>query len=292
MSDVQAETVDSLASIWWLLVAVAICLPVCVWAFWRIGQWWVTDRPLPLPLDRAYPAVPFSAWAGVALFVGLQILSVLLAMVASALGDLGLFGLGGPPDAPATPALLVGGIGTLVAGLLALKAFGPKAQRTVGVRAGNVTQGVRLGVIAFAAILPVCVAALVVSISALRLVQAPVQTHPVLETVQRTRDPSVVALLCVQAVIVAPVVEEFLFRGLLMWALARATGMIAALVVSSVLFAVIHVTAEPQAVAPLFFLGMALGYVAYRTRSLVAPIIAHGLFNALMISGTLLTSGS
>jgi len=71
----------------------------------------------------------------------------------------------------------------------------------------------------------------------------------------------------------------------------RGAGAIAALVVSSAVFAVVHLTAEPQAVAPLFFLGMALGYVAYLTRSLVAPVIAHALFNALMISGTLLEAG-
>jgi hypothetical protein len=83
------------------------------------------------------------------------------------------------------------------------------------------------------------------------------------------------------------VVEEFLYRGVLLSALLRGTGAIAALVVSSALFALVHAPAEPQAVVPLFFLGMALAYAAYRTRSLVAPVLAHALFNGLMISGTL-----
>jgi len=290
MGDALAETFGSLRSIWWLLVAVGLCLPVCLWAFRRIGRWWLTDRPLPLPLDRAYPALPFSVVAGVGLFLGLQVLSVVLATAASALGDRGLFGLDGLPDSDVTPALLVAEVGVLAVGLLVLKAFGRGAAGMVGIRVGDAAAGLRLGVVGFATILPVCVAALVVSISALTLFHAPIQTHPVLESVQQTRDPGVIALLCVQAVVVAPVVEEFMYRGVLMWSVARRTGMLVALVVSSALFAVVHVAAEPQAVAPLFFLGMALGYVAYRTRSLVAPVIAHALFNALMIGGTVLTS--
>jgi membrane protease YdiL (CAAX protease family) len=158
----------------------------------------------------------------------------------------------------------------------------------VGVRGGDVGKGMLLGGVAFAAILPICVAALIVSIGALRLVEGPVQTHPILETVQQTRDPWTLLVLLVQAVVVAPVVEEFLYRGVLLAALVRGAGAIAGLVVSSVLFALVHAPAEPQAVVPLFFLGMALAYAAYRTRSLVAPVLAHALFNALMISGTLL----
>ena len=32
---------------------------------------------------------------------------------------------------------------------------------------------------------------------------------------------------------------------------------------------------------PLFALGLSLGYLAYRTQSLVAPVVLHGLFNAV-----------
>ena len=290
MSQVQPEVIGSLASIWWLLLAVGLCLPVCVVVFWRIGRWWVTDLPLPLPLDHAYPAVPFPAWVGIAVFLALQAASLVVAVACSAVADLDLFG-GVSSDAPVHPIMMLSQVVTLGVGLLVLRAFGPRAHRIVGLRGGNVWAGLRLGAVSFAAILPICVAALIVSIGALRLVQGPVQTHPLLVTVQQTREPWTLALLAFEAVVLAPVVEEFLYRGVLLSALVRGAGAIAALVVSSGLFALVHAPAEPQAVAPLFFLGMALAYAAYRTRSLVAPVLAHALFNALMVFGTLLGSG-
>ncbi len=288
MTQVEPETVGSLASMWWLLAAVGLCLPVCVVVFWKIGRWWVTDLPLPLPLDRAYPAVPYPAWVGVALFLVLQVLSLMVAGVAGG----ALAGGGAAGTSGASHLIQMGAqAAALAAGLVLLRGFGRGAHRRVGVRAGNVAAGLRLGGVSFAAILPVCVAALVVSVAALRLVQGPVEPHPLLVTMQQTQEPRLVALIGVEAVVVAPVVEEFLYRGVLLTALLRGVGAIAALVISSAVFALVHLTAEPQAVAPLFLLGMALGYVAYRTRSLVAPVIGHALFNALMISGTLLETG-
>jgi len=286
MSQVAPETLGSPPSIWWLLVAVAVCLPVCVAVFWRIGRWWVTDLPLPLPLDRAWSAVPFPAWAGVGLFLALQLTALVAAVGLSAAMDADAGGEASA-EAPVSPVLMLAHVVPLAVGLAALRAFGPRAHRTVGVRAGGVGTGLRLGVVAFAAILPVCVAALIVSVGALRLVEGPVETHPLLETVQETQEPWTLVLVGVQAIVLAPVVEEFLYRGVLLWALLRGTGPVAALVASSALFAVVHAPAEPQGVVPLFFLGMALAYVAYRTRSLVAPIVAHALFNALMVGGTM-----
>ncbi len=57
-------------------------------------------------------------------------------------------------------------------------------------------------------------------------------------------------------------------------------GAARAIYASSLLFAAVHALAWPQPV-PLFFLALGLGFLAYRTRSLLAPIIVHSLFNAV-----------
>jgi membrane protease YdiL (CAAX protease family) len=49
---------------------------------------------------------------------------------------------------------------------------------------------------------------------------------------------------------------------------------------SSALFAAFHAQVWPSPV-PLFALALGLGYLYLRTRSLVGPVVAHGLFNAV-----------
>jgi membrane protease YdiL (CAAX protease family) len=49
---------------------------------------------------------------------------------------------------------------------------------------------------------------------------------------------------------------------------------------TALLFAAMHSPVWPSPV-PLFGLGLVLGYLAYRTQSLVAPVVLHGLFNGI-----------
>jgi membrane protease YdiL (CAAX protease family) len=65
---------------------------------------------------------------------------------------------------------------------------------------------------------------------------------------------------------------------LLVWLRWR-DGPAPAVYATSMLFAVVHTTAWPSPV-PLFVLSLGLGALAARTRSLVGPIVLHGLFNA------------
>jgi membrane protease YdiL (CAAX protease family) len=60
----------------------------------------------------------------------------------------------------------------------------------------------------------------------------------------------------------------------------RSAQQVRAIVASSALFAAFHATVWPSPI-PLFVLSMGLGYLAIRTRSLVGPIVVHGLFNAI-----------
>jgi membrane protease YdiL (CAAX protease family) len=49
---------------------------------------------------------------------------------------------------------------------------------------------------------------------------------------------------------------------------------------TSLLWATFHYSEWPAPI-PLFVFGLVLGYLAYRTQSLVAPVLLHGLFNAI-----------
>src|SRR5262249_391039 len=165
-----------------------------------------------------------------------------------------------------------------------------------------------------------------------------VHEHPYTELAQQPLGPAEWALLLLAAVVVAPVWEELVFRGVLQnafaalpwgghvamavalaWAVSAsaekvlgaraegAAGMLReavpvlallalvpaylavwagsrtpvgpALFGTAVLFAWVHARAWPQPLA-LLPLGLGLGYLAWRTRSLVAPAVVHALFNA------------
>jgi len=270
----------------WLIVAVAVCLPVCAVVFWRIGGWWVTSGDVPLPTDRAVPAVRWPAEVGLAIFAGMVFLMPLVGWSYRWAADADLVPWE-PLSVPwmFSPGLFLSMIVPPLAGLAVVLMFGRGAAETVCVRIGSAGRGVLTGAVAFAAILPVCLAALQANRVIMRIIQVPEELHPLLLTIQEKPEAWMLPVAVLEAAVLAPLSEEFMYRGVLLVTLLKRTGAAGAIVISSAIFALVHVPAEPQAVLPLFFLGMALAYAAYRTRSLVAPIVAHALFNGLMVLG-------
>lgn len=82
-------------------------------------------------------------------------------------------------------------------------------------------------------------------------------------------------------VLFAPFVEELVFRGFVFNALLRWWPFPVAAFASGLLFAASH--ADPYALLPLACGGAILAAVYYRTGSLVASMIAHGMFNGISV---------
>ena len=74
--------------------------------------------------------------------------------------------------------------------------------------------------------------------------------------------------------------EEVLFRGFLFRFFER-YGSAKAIVISAALFAVFHL--DPFRLLPVFLLGMLLGYLTYRSKSLITSMLSHTVNNALAI---------
>jgi membrane protease YdiL (CAAX protease family) len=98
--------------------------------------------------------------------------------------------------------------------------------------------------------------------------------------VDSERDGWLVVLLGL-VILVVPIVEELLYRGLLQDALVRAgLGRWGGIGLTGLAFALMHYTAAaPHAVAALFVLGLGFGWAYERTGRLIAPIVMHVLFN-------------
>jgi len=89
-------------------------------------------------------------------------------------------------------------------------------------------------------------------------------------------------------IILAPMAEETLFRGILYPAIKRAGFPRLALWVTSLVFALIH--ANIAIFVPLFALAVVLVFLYEYTGNLLAPIAAHAIFNALNFTRLYLSS--
>ncbi len=100
------------------------------------------------------------------------------------------------------------------------------------------------------------------------------------------------------AVIVAPIGEEILYRGVIAQAWGRQSGARRAIVFSAIVFAFAHTLniggesiGDALAVAGVAFairlpLGLALGWLWVRRRSLLATIVLHAAYNAVLVLAT------
>ena len=89
-------------------------------------------------------------------------------------------------------------------------------------------------------------------------------------------------LLTLQALtVLTPLSEEMLFRGFVLRGLLRNIAPGPAVVATAVVFSALHL--DPGTVIPIFFTGLALGWVYVKTRSLWPCIAAHAGQNLLAL---------
>ena len=81
------------------------------------------------------------------------------------------------------------------------------------------------------------------------------------------------------AVFVAPITEEFIFRGILMNRLYNKYGVIRSIIFSSLAFFIMHLNPNPM----ILFLGISCAILTYKYKSLIPSILLH-CFNNLIVS--------
>ena len=107
-------------------------------------------------------------------------------------------------------------------------------------------------------------------------------SHPIMPILAKNKGQSTWMLAALVAVVVAPLVEELFFRGALYGWLRTRFGALASILVSSMIFAVVH----PQGamgLVPLTCIGMMLAFAREWRDSLVTPILAHACVNGVTL---------
>jgi len=127
-------------------------------------------------------------------------------------------------------------------------------------------------------VLPVVLLLQYASIHALEKLGFPPDDQVAVKLLTDAKSVWTTVYLGVFAVVLAPVAEEFVFRGMLFPFVKQLGFPKLAWFGVSFLFALIHLNAPT--LVPLFVFALALTWLYDRTDNLLAPITAHALFNA------------
>lgn len=234
---------------------------------------WRHDEPDP---PGAFP-VPWGVLDAVGLVLWTIVAQVLVAL------PLGLLGYGGDVLHAGVALVIVEAV-TVAGALLWLRARGALSWRILGPlrpRWSHVLLGVGVGVVGF-------VIATVVPEIFRRAVDAPPPPRQqVLEAVSASGSRA--WLLIVVAALLAPVVEEFVYRGVLFQALRHRLGLWPGIGLSSLTFAFVHLelVGQPIALAALLVLAAWFAAAFHRTGTLVVPVVGHMFFNGVAVALTL-----
>lgn len=82
--------------------------------------------------------------------------------------------------------------------------------------------------------------------------------------------------------VLAPLLEETLFRGFLLTSLTKIMPTWAAVIASSAAFGIAHLSIRDLPV--LFALGCWLGAIYCRSRNLLTPMLVHGAWNSTVLT--------
>jgi membrane protease YdiL (CAAX protease family) len=151
-------------------------------------------------------------------------------------------------------------------------------QQAVGLKRKPPLQAVAFGGIFFLAMLPPLAIVFPVCAKLCHVFGIKDTPQDVADLLATSDSTFVVVLIVVFAIAIAPVFEEFFFRGFAYPALKQRWGTWRALVIVSAAFAAIHL--HVPSLGPLFALAIGLGLSYEFTGSLLAPITVHALFNA------------
>lgn len=116
----------------------------------------------------------------------------------------------------------------------------------------------------------------------LALTDAQDEQDLITETLTENPTTATVVGLAFLTVVIAPIVEEVVFRGFVFQALRSAMPVGVAAAVSGLLFGVVHVFGSPvEFIVPLAVLGTILALIFWRTGSLYPCIALHALNNCI-----------
>ena len=190
----------------------------------------------------------------------------------------------------------IGALTAMVVIIFLVRASFARRLKGFGLNVKTIHKDLAASVVNLISIYPLITLALILTIFFGKLIWGPefqVQKHQELELIGLYSQLSVRVLIIITAIVVMPVFEEMLFRGLFQTMIRSflenrisnieyRSGVWLAITISSFLFVAVH--ANTGHWPALFVLAAAMGYSYEKSGSLFRPILIHSLFNAASIT--------
>jgi membrane protease YdiL (CAAX protease family) len=238
------------------------------------GRRALSDSPPRRNNMRAYlPLIPMAIWFA-AITVGLSITEKLL------------------PDLPEWQLALlknlvvcVGATAATVVILCIARVCFARRLKGFGLDVKSIFKDLFAGALNLLAVYPLILLAVIPTLLVGKYIFGPdfeISQHEELKLITAHPQLSLRIMVIIVAVVVAPVFEELLFRGLFQTVIrSQLTSPWLSIALTSVLFTIVH--QEPGHWLSLFVLSMCLGYAYEKSGSLFRPIFIHAFFNAVTI---------
>lgn len=149
----------------------------------------------------------------------------------------------------------------------------------LGLKKPNLRRALLFGVITAAIVLPGLLLLNKICEALLTLMQGKPELQSSIQILQVSVSPGQRICFGIAALVLAPFVEEILFRGILYRFLKQMGWPRLSIVISSLLFGFIH--GNLMALVPLSCLAVVLALLYDETDNLMSPITAHAVFNAV-----------
>lgn len=180
-----------------------------------------------------------------------------------------------------TSAIAFNGLGILAIFLL-LRTDRISAREAFGIQWRGLGLALGRGFVFFLAVLPPIWLLLTLSNKLCQLFGLPVTPQDIADVFLTTESIAVRATIALMAVVAAPLFEELFFRGIAYPVLKQKIGFVGGMLVTSLVFAIIHF--HVLSFLPLLLLAIALTLAYEATGNLAVPIVMHGLFNLMTIA--------
>ena len=149
-----------------------------------------------------------------------------------------------------------------------------------GVRKHNLFHIAGFCVKSYISLLPILALVLVLNIQMFRFIDVKPPSFTPVTIMLKEKNIFILIILAFEAVFLAPVFEELIFRGLFYGFLRRRLPFFISSLISGLVFSLLH--ENPFAVLPITVLGMALAFVYEQKKNLLYPIALHSIHNLLI----------